>query len=585
MRSHRINTSFRGRTSMSLLGLAAFLIALLPLQAGIADQFRAGTTVMVSTRSDGSPADGGAPSVSADGRYVAFDSWDRLAPEDTDDIIDVYRKDISTGQTVLVSVDVPTVTFPYNMKPSISGDGSKVAFLSGFCYFPTLLKDLPTCPGIAAHIRNLTTGNTLVVSDGSVAHSSQISRDGRYVTVIEDEGSYYWVYVVSTSTGIIQLQIPLNANDGGEPEYAPLSATGRYVAFESTRPNVPSDTDGQWDVYRYDRDTDGNGVFDETGKTALAIVGIGPNGDSSFGRWPTLSDDGMTVAFVGSGAAFLYAYVRDLRTSTTTMASQSSLGAPSVLMGFDPSISGDGRYVGFDTLDLHMGLDANPGNDVFVRDRIAGTTVLASVLPDGTQGEGDRFHPSLSVDGRYVAFQTTLLDLTYDGLRDDRHVYMRDLSTPCSVICPNPILPPLPLPAALPAPPTPDAVVVDSRQATGTPTNFALINGQGYRVSASGVYQFAVSYPYALADANCATTDGVNFHRGLYPGYLDLNMNGQAALWVPYPGTQSAIDSACSTAHHYTLDVTGNGSAASFGIKDTNYSDNAGALSVGLTPK
>jgi hypothetical protein len=122
-------------------------------------------------------------------------------------------------------------------------------------------------------------------------------------------------------------------------------------------------------------------------------------------------------------------FVRDLQVGTTTLASADiSGGTSNGTNTFLPSISADGRYVAFqsDATDLVPG-DGNGVYDVFVRDLQAGTTVRASVDVGGGDPDGGSFYPSLNDNGRYVAFHSEASDLIPGDGNFDLDVFMRDL--------------------------------------------------------------------------------------------------------------------------------------------------------------
>src|SRR5687768_13238063 len=101
-------------------------------------------------------------------------------------------------------------------------------------------------------------------------------------------------------------------------------------------------------------------------------------------------------------------YVRDLVAGTTELVSVGSDGTRADVGFFDiPSISADGRYVAFSTFDSLVPEDTRPFSlDIYLRDRVAGTTELISVNSDEVPGDGRSESPSVSADGRYVAFQS-----------------------------------------------------------------------------------------------------------------------------------------------------------------------------------
>src|SRR5207237_2809451 len=98
------------------------------------------------------------------------------------------------------------------------------------------------------------------------------------------------------------------------------------------------------------------------------------------------------------------------------------------------TLSSDGRYEVFTSsaTDLvHDISDTNGSTDVFVRDRLTGTTTLVSVNSDGTaSGDSSSDSPVISANGRYVAFRSyannLINGLTTDGNSD---IYVRDLQT------------------------------------------------------------------------------------------------------------------------------------------------------------
>jgi len=175
-----------------------------------------------------------------------------------------------------------------------------------------------------------------------------------------------------------------------------LSSDGRCVAFESYATDlVPGDTNGQRDVFVHDRDADGNGIFDEAGP-------------------------GKT---------------RTTRVSVKSDGSQAT-GGPSD----DPSISSDGRYVAFhsEATNLVAG-DTNSKPDVFVHDRDADgngifdeagpgkiRTTRVSVRSNGTQVSGNCKEPSISADGRYVAFHSDVTDLVPGDTNTTWDVFVHD---------------------------------------------------------------------------------------------------------------------------------------------------------------
>ncbi|MDQ1500555.1 MAG: hypothetical protein QOI86_3895, partial [Actinomycetota bacterium] len=223
------------------------------------------------------------------------------------------------------------------------------------------------------------------------------------------------------------------ASDGAQSNsgsFSPsISANGRFVAFASDATAlVPGDHNRDGDVFVHDR---------QTGKTALISVtseGKPANGDSFA---PAISADGRYVAFVShatnlvrgdtNGAADVF--VHDLENGRTTRVSVGSDGAQINSDAFEPSISGDGRYVAFatDAANVVPG-DTNGASDVFVHDRQTGRTALVSATGDGHPSDRGSSSPALSADARTVAFVTDGA-LLPDDTNNSEDVYVANLAT------------------------------------------------------------------------------------------------------------------------------------------------------------
>jgi uncharacterized repeat protein (TIGR01451 family) len=178
---------------------------------------------------------------------------------------------------------------------------------------------------------------------------------------------------------------------------------------------------------------------------SVSSAGVQGDRDSEL---PAVSADGRFVAFASlsdnlvpgdtNGAADIF--VRDRLTGTTERVSVSSAGAQAngnsgLLDGMGgPSISADGRYVAFDSeaSNLVKG-DTNGAPDIFVRDRLTETTERVSVASDGTQGNGDSTHPSISADGSRVAFGSFASNLVQPDTNFAQDVFVHDRTTGTTV--------------------------------------------------------------------------------------------------------------------------------------------------------
>jgi len=228
------------------------------------------------------------------------------------------------------------------------------------------------------------------------------------------------------------------ASDGTEGTsysgwYGPdISDDGRFVAFSSVaRDLVPDDTNGKDDVFVHDC---------ATGQTTRVSVGSGGTQANNESRFLCISGDGRFVAFqsyasnlvAGDTNGFGDVFVHDRQTGQTTCVSMASGGAQGNGQSgtHRPAISADGRFVAFpsDASNLVPG-DTNGVTDVFVHDRQSGQTTRVSVASDGTGGDGDSWFPSLSADGRFVAFQSDAGNLVADDTNGMRDIFVHDRQT------------------------------------------------------------------------------------------------------------------------------------------------------------
>ncbi|MFO0981348.1 MAG: calcium-binding protein [Planctomycetota bacterium] len=307
---------------------------------------------------------------------------------------------------------------------TISADGRYVVFLS---YATKLVPgDTNSVPDVFVHDR--ATGETTRVNLSSTGHQANdfsgggvISADGRYVAldsyanniVSGDTNSASDVFVHDCSTGgTSRVSIDSAGNAGNYDSWRPsISADGRYVAFNSLATNlVANDTNNARDVFVHDR------LTAVTTRVSVDSAGSQGDGDSGYYSSPSLSADGRYVAFdslatnliTGRTTKEMHVFVHDLLTGLTELASVSSTGRDGNSWSWYPSLSHDGRYVAFTSgaTNLVSG-DLNQVNDVFVHDRNTGHTTIVSVSSDGTQGDFSSLCPSLSDDGRYVSFSSS----------------------------------------------------------------------------------------------------------------------------------------------------------------------------------
>jgi len=331
----------------------------------------AGTTTRVSVRSNGAEANGSSesPAISGDGRYVAFASGaSNLVNGDTNENSDVFVHDRQTGMTrrVSVSTDETQALGGGSEDPSISSAGGSVVFTSG----ATNLVGDDTNGNLDVFVRDLMAGTTTRVSVRS--NEAEVT-DG-----------------VSTNPWI--------------------SPEGTWVAFQSLGTFTTPDTGPDHDVFLRNLGTG------KTSRVSILPGGVEPD-DQSFG--PSLSANAAIVAFVSeasdlgptdeNGFRDVYAWTRATKgfelVSVDLSGDAGDQGAPGSFG--PPTISPDGRFVAFDSgsSDL-VADDGNGKRDAFVRDRTLDQTIRVSLTSKGAERDGTNSLPFISADGRFVAFES-----------------------------------------------------------------------------------------------------------------------------------------------------------------------------------
>ena len=310
---------------------------------------RTGVTTLASVGVGGADSNGDStsPAISADGRYVVFESQaTNLVAGDDNGGTDVFRRDLVNGTTELVSWNFAG-TAPasgWSTKPSISANGRLVAFQS--------------------------TAADVVANDGNT-HADAFVRDMQADATEQVNPSEF------------------------QGAYAPrITPDGRYVVYDR----------GAMEPWRRDL---------QTGEQVRAIWGTGVTPPNSNAYNYGISADGRYVLFTSSASNLPVpdaggnpgVYVSDLQAGTIVLASRGSNGLWVGNAGA-PALSGDGRYVTFQTSMTAAGEPVDDGRvDVYLRDLQANTTARVSQnYLGGLHGGGDSESAAISPDGRVVSF-------------------------------------------------------------------------------------------------------------------------------------------------------------------------------------
>ncbi len=268
------------------------------------------------------------------------------------------------------------------------------------------------------------------------SYNTAVSANGRYVAFMSqatnlaahDNNGVFDVFVrdrVTHKTWLVSRSAP-GVTGNGDSNNPSISANGRYVAFDSNASDLTAhDTNNNRDVFVYDRV-----------KHQMRLVSRNSSGvqGASGSEGPSISDDGRYVAF-SSGASNLIGadtnnvfdvFVHDRVTHKTGLVSRNSSGVQGNAASYNPSVSATGRLIAFDSAaDNLIAQDGNGSIDVFVYARVTHKTRLVSRTRSGAQGNDGSDLPSISANGRMVAFQSLASNFGSSGPGLDVFVYDR----------------------------------------------------------------------------------------------------------------------------------------------------------------
>ena len=377
---------------------------------------------------DGNGNPGGGSMIDADGSVIVFaNASNGVVAGDAGGLDDIFARDIAFGTTVRASIDTGGGN-PNGISydPVVSGDGNLVVFTSEATDLVAgdtggqadiFLRNLS---GAATTRINADTGgasandwsqNPAISSDGNVVAFESWATD---LTAPAGNGNLnIFVRSISgASTTEVSVQSAPSTTQGNGDSFDPsVSSDGAKVAYESDANNLLGagvDTNGSTDIFLRDRTTPG---AETTERVSVDSNEAQVNGDSTN---PSISADGSKVAFQSDASNLIASdtngttdiFVRDRILGTTERVSVRSNGIQQIQgkgNSFDPVISADGRYVVFtsDASNLVTG-DTNGTPDIFLHDLLTGVTSRVSVQTGGDQANGASGFPAVSGDGDIV---------------------------------------------------------------------------------------------------------------------------------------------------------------------------------------
>jgi Tol biopolymer transport system component len=389
-------------------------------------------------------ADGGSilPDISADGRHVVFMSdASNLVPGDANKHADTFERDLSTGKVELVSVGLDGASGNGDsLSATISGDGRVVAFRS----FASNLVEGDMNGRSDIFVRDMVAHVTTRISVGRAgaeadadSDSAVISANGRFVAfrsaasnlVPGDTNSVPDIFVADRNGGgLVRVSKSADGRQATLDSRTPaISADGSRVVFSSIAPTLVSgDTNETWDVFLADLPAE------TLERVSVSSDGTQGNLASVF---PSISADGRVVGFVSSASNLVPGdtnrvrdvFVRDVAARATERASLGIGGVQANGPTLSASLSGDGRLVAFSSdASILVAGDRNSKRDIFVRDRVSGAVELVSLSSSGAPADEDSGGPAMTPDGRYVVFQSFASTLAAGDANRRLDVFVHD---------------------------------------------------------------------------------------------------------------------------------------------------------------
>lgn len=400
------------------------------------------TTTRVSVSSTGAQLAAASlrPSISADGRFVSFDTTAPASPEDTNTLFDVYVRDTTGNTTVLASrTAANTAGNASSFESRLSPNGAFIVFSSqatdlGGAFdtvFDVYRAELSVAAGPLA-IANVVRISTPPVESTGGSASPSVANAGRVAFASDEpnlsggEDTNGDTDVFAGSGGseplerISQSAAGLGQGYSGSSFRPAPSYDGTIVAFLSSATNLVSDdTNGAVDVFIRNR---------RTGLTERLPIPAGF--ETTSADWVSISHDGRFVTYARRSV-----FLHDRFSGTTTQISAPTPAGGLPPFGYQPRISASGRYVVFISDTPIDPADVNDGvAEVYRYDRITGQYLWVTRDVGNGPANNSSTTPSVSADGRFVAFVSAATDLVAgDPLNGKLDVFVRDLQTSTTV--------------------------------------------------------------------------------------------------------------------------------------------------------
>lgn len=395
------------------------------------------------------------PAINSDGRYVAYWSLaSNLVTGDTNGTSDVFFYDRAARATTRVSVSSngtqATGDLGSSTPVAISSDGNFIAYSSGATNLVT--GDTNGVRDIFLYERvTKKTSRVSLASNGIQGNNNSsspvLSSDGRFIVyassasnLVASDTNTKWDLFLYDNVNKRTTRVNVSSSGtqaNGDVDYydnASISGDGRFVAYASSATNLVSgDNNGKWDIFLYDV------ANKTTSRVSVSSAGLQGNGDSGFYYdSPSLSANGRFVAYTSSASNLVSGdnngvsdiFVYDTANKTTRRVSVNSSGQQANGESSLPSISRDGRYIAFTSSATNLvSGDTNGVSDVFVFDTVTQRTTRVSVSSSGAQatggisGEGST-SAAISGDGRYIGYNSWSTNLVGGDTNNSSDIFL-----------------------------------------------------------------------------------------------------------------------------------------------------------------
>jgi large repetitive protein len=328
---------------------------------------------------------------------------------------------------LIVSLVFSLVSPAYATSPSLGASKEQAQILTNV--LNQLQSQVPLAEGVEpfqwSRIDQVNLTSSGATPFGGWSFNPSISGDGRYVVFESDSGliegrNYiqFEAYVHDRLKGTTELisEALDNSIANGRSGNVSISADGNFVAFESDASNlVENDNNNMGDIFVRDLRSQ------VTERVSVSSTGVEAD-NAVLNASPSISGDGRYVVFNSLATNLIdgkpvesfnpYMYIRDRLTNTTIRVTNQITGEP--VEGYNPKISENGKYLVFESSSMDLVPDdSNFLNDVFVYTLETGLTERVSLTSLGEEADGMSYSPTISADGQMIAFVSTARNLTY----------------------------------------------------------------------------------------------------------------------------------------------------------------------------